>query len=479
MAASVNQTTMQNSVRDADPSAAGQIWLVDFDHTLLAANSTELFVGMCSPGLIIAMIDFVCRRLLPWRLTRMKQWYRTRDYVCFLAIAGLTPWNLWLWQRRAPALFARLRSAEVAEKLAVIDPCRIVIISFGNRFIIGALLRGSAYAGCRIIATPLRPSPRWFITGKATIARSLLGDQAVATATVLTDSEDDRDLLDFCADGQLIDPQGPANLARERLYLPLRYSGSVKFTRSFAIDQWLLVDSCIYGLSVAHGWTGLIHFAVIAPLLSLSFMAVYELGYFENDMEAARKEDSPTLSGKEARYRHYPIRGQSWVWAVAAAWAALALAVWLGELARPVLAGALLIWIALLIVSRVVFLIYNRLPPQHRMLTYPALQLSKYGSILAIFRPGVTGCLLVISQIATMWVNYVVYRLGGAKDRFPKEPFRLVLFLIMALVVSASWRRHTATASSPAPDIVVPAAITCWLALRIAKSVLMRRLKSR
>jgi hypothetical protein len=218
---------------------------------------------------------------------------------------------------------------------------------------------------------------------------------------------------------------------------------------------------------------------LIAPLLSLSFMSVYEIGYFENDMEAARKEEKPTLSGKEARYRNFPIHGQSWIWAVATAWAALALAVWLGELARPAWGSALLVWLALLVVSRLVFRTYNRLPAPQRMLNYPVLQVSKYGSILAIFSPGLFGCLLVISQITTMWVNYIVYRLGGETRRFPKESFRLVLFLIMALVVGASRPLNAAIFSRWNPDVVGLAAIICWLALRVAKSALMRRIKAR
>ena len=479
MTASLTQTAGQETAPGVEASGDSQYWLVDFDHTLLAANSTELFIGHCAPSLLIAVIDFIIRRLVPWRFTRIAHWYRLRDYVCLAVIACLTPWNLWRLRRRAPALFAQRQSLDVAARLAAIDPRRIIIISFGNSFVIRALLRGSAYADCPVLATPVLPSPGWFVTGKAAIARAALGHAAVAAATVLTDSEDDRDLLEACADDQLIEPQGLAGLARDRLYLPLRYSGSVKFTRSFAIDQWLLVDSCIYGLSVAHGLAGLAHFALIAPLLSLSFMAIYEIGYFENDMEAALKEANPTLSGKETRYRDYPIRWQSWVWAAGIAAAALALAVWLGELPKSAVIGSLVTWIGLLIVSRLVFLGYNRVAPAHRILVYPALQISKYGSILMVFAPGIVGGLLVIAQIATMWVNYVVYRLGGDVGRYPKEPFRLVLFATMVLVVAPTGALHLRETGVWGADGMAWAAIAAWMVMRITKSALMRRVKAR
>ena len=138
-----------------------------------------------------------------------------------------------------------------------------------------------------------------------------------------------------------------------------------------------------------------------------------------------------------------------------------------------------MIWFALLVFSRLAFRTYNRLPSRHRVLTYPVLQLSKYGSILFVFTPGTFGCLLVISQITAMWVNYIVYRLGGDTRIFPKEPFRLVFFVVMALVVVTSETVRAAAFHLWSPDIVALATITCWLVMRVLKAMLMRRLKPR
>jgi len=463
------------------------LWLVDFDHTLLAANSTEMFVAQCNPAPLVALIDFLIRRLVPWRLTGFARWFRLRDYAVILAITVLTPWNLWLWRRRAARHFAQHEAPATKAMLASIDPSRIVIVSFGSHFVIRALLRGSRYETCRVIATPARASLSWFRSGKAEIVRQQLGEPALRQATVLTDSEDDRDLLDACADGQMIAPQGRMNKASQRLYLPLRYSTEVKFTRSYVIDQWLLVDSCIYLLSVAHGMASLLHFAIIAPLLSLSFMCVYEIGYFENDMQAARKEKNPTLSGKEADYRHFPMGWQNWGWALAVACAALGLAVGFGELPAQRWLPGLGLWAGALVVVRAVFWAYNRVSPLGRMYLYPALQVMKFAPVILLFGATLLGWGLVLCQIFTMWVNYVVYRLGGDTKLFPKESFRFLSFVIFAALVGIGLLgtglmgngHGDVWANMVSLDALSAAAILAWMSARVAKAALFRMVKAR
>lgn len=454
------------------------MWFVDFDHTLLAANSTELFVGQCAPSLLVALVDFVLRVALPWKLTGIPRWFRLRDYAVVWCLLVLMPWNAWLWRRRAAGLFAAHESVEVKERLAALDPARIVIVSFGSLFLLRAMLRGSRYQDCRVIATPALPSWAWFRSGKAGILREAFGAEVVARSTVLTDSEDDRDLLDACAHGHLIAPQGATNLACHRLYMPLRYSARVKYARSYVIDQWLLVDSCLYILGIAQTVGDLLRLAVIAPLISLSFMCVYEIGYFENDMKAALKESKPTLSGQEAAYRHFPMGWQSWAWALGLAWAALALADRWGQAHASLALGR---WAILLLACRLIFAAYNRVGPRLRMYFYPVLQIMKYGSIITLFPASQLGLVLVMCQILTMWVNYIIYRLGGNTKGFPKETFRLLAFgLVMLLLVSAA--TGGAAVILPAQALgqaVSGAAILGWLVVRIAKSAALARLKAR
>lgn len=448
--------------------------LVDFDHTLFAANSTELFIAECRPSILVAVLDGLIRQCIPWRILMGPRGYRVRDYACVVAILILTPWNLWLWRRKAPRLFQQSASARVLAMLDDVDSRRIAVISFGMRFVIHALLQGGGLAGVRLVATSRRPDLARLRQGKVEIARAEFGPEAVAGATFVTDSEDDRDLLDACASGILIEPQGPANRARQRLYLPFRYSIEVKYAAAFVFDQWLFVDAAVCALAMGHGLLGLVQSAFIAPLAMASFMCVYELGYFDNDMVAAAKEAKPALSGREAAYRDYPIRMNSWIWALVLAAAAFGLAAGFGRLDALGAVRAAGAWVGLLLVSQLLFHIYNRLPTQQRIYMYPLLQISKYCSLLLIFPPTLFGAILVFAHIVNMWVSYVIYRLGGNNLKLPKEVFRLMLFLIGSGIVALSGAmaglfQGARTDVGHVNEIVAFSAIIAWSALRVAR----------
>ena len=453
---------------------ADKLTLVDFDHTLFAANSTELFIAECRPSLIVAVLDGLIRQCIPWRILAGPRGYRVRDYACVAAILILAPWNVWLWRRKAPRLFQEKGSARVLDMLDGVDPHRIAIISFGMRFVIHALLQGGRLADVRLVATPRRPDFGRLRQGKVDIARAEFGPEAVAAATFVTDSEDDRDLLDACASGILVEPQGPPNRARQRLYLPFRYSIEVKYALVFVLDQWLFVDAAVCALAMGHGLLGLMQSALIAPLAMASFMCVYELGYFDNDMVAAAREAKPVLSGREGAYRDYPIKVNSWIWALLLTAAAFGLAFWLGRLdaAGALRAGAL--WIGLLLVSQLLFRVYNRLPTEQRVYMYPILQISKYCSLLLIFPPTFFGAILVVVHIVNMWVNYLIYRFGGDNLKLNKEMFRLMLFLVGSggLALSGSMAglfKAPGADVAHVNEIVAFGAIIAWSALRVAR----------
>ncbi|WP_409331685.1 hypothetical protein [Trujillonella humicola] len=415
--------------RIAEPDAPV---LVDFDHTLFAGNSTELFISSCRPSPVVAVIDFLVRGCLPWRLVPRGRGFRVRDYLCVVLIVVLTPWNVFRWRRSAPALFERHRATEISALFADVDRSRLTIISFGMAFVISGLVRGSEYESAGLLATPLLPRPSWFAGGKTAAAVEGVGAGGVARAVFVSDSLDDADLLGACRSGLLVPPQGERMLARERLYIPMRYTARVKLSPWYALDQFLLVDALVIAIAVSYDLTSLLHFGLIAPLLLLSVMSVYELGYFENDMVAARSEERPVLDPNVSRYREYPIRLQAWIWAAAFAAAGLGAAVLLGELGTDELLRAGIGWAVLLVVLRAVFFLYNRTRTERRMFVYPLLQALKYGAVFVVFVPTVLGVALVMSQIMGMWVVYVVYRLGGSKKALNRDVFGAVAFLIAA-----------------------------------------------
>jgi hypothetical protein len=456
--------------------------LVDFDHTLFACNSTELFISRCRPSLVVAVIDFLVRGRVPWRLVPGGRGYRIRDYFCVVLIVVLMPWNLPLWRRAAPALFEQHRATGISAFFADVDRSRLTIISFGMAFVIRGLLRGSEYQSAALLATPLLPRPSWFAGGKTTTAVGGVGEGGVARAVFVSDSLDDVDLLRACRSGLLVPPQGEQMSARERLYIPMRYTARVKYSPGYTLDQFLFVDALVLAIAVTYDMASLLHFLVVAPLLLLSVMSVYEIGYFENDMHASKFEERPVLDPSVSRFRDYPIRVQAWIWAAAFAAAGLGAAVLLDELGTDALLTAGISWVLLLVVLRAAFFVYNRTRTEVRMFVYPVLQGLKYGAVFLIFVPTVLGVALVTSQIMAMWVTYVVYRLDGRKGALNRDVFVTVAFLVaagllgMASVVQGGFLEGDAGRES-ANQVCFVAALL-WSLARVSKGPVTRRVRA-
>lgn len=455
--------TLQNRHLDEN-----EVVFVDFDHTIFSCNSTELFIASCRPSLLVALIDLIVRRCIPWQLTRLPRWFRLRDYVCCLVILLLTPWNYPLWKRKAPSLFRLHESQNVRAGLEHIDLSRVVIVTFGMDFIVRSLLRGSRWQDVELVATPLSPHLTRFGQGKLALLTGLFGPAAVANSTAVSDSLDDRDLLLGARHGILIDPQGAEFRAAEHLYLPLRYTLRAKYPASYVFDQVLLVDLLLLILATAHHGRETLEAVLYMPLLLISMMCVYEIGYYENDTVAARREVKPTLTKEAKRFADYPIYPGAWVWAVITGAAGCAIGFWLGEVEIKSLAAAMGLWILGLLVLRGVFYAYNRLRTQARVAIYPVLHFMKYFPIFVLVHPTAVGALLALSQIATMWVVYMTYRLGGNQKGVPKEMFRTGLWLIGTGFLAAGGFLHTREI------LVVLGLMAIWSVVRISKPFVMQ-----
>jgi len=441
---------------------------VDFDHTLLAANSTELFIAFCRPSLYVALIDFLIRRCLPWQVLPVAKRYRLRDYVCFVALVVLTPWNLQRWRRAAPGLFAAHRSAYVEGLIEASED--VVIISFGNRVVIEPMLRESRWSDAPLVATPLWSRLGHFDHGKTTLLRDHFEHQTVAAARFLTDSEEDRDLLDAVAEGIKIAPQGERHAAAERLYLPLRYTIGVKYARGYALDQFLLVDTLILALALVTGLGALPGAFLVAALMMLSMMCIYEIGYHENDTVGAAREVKPTLTASSRRFGHYPIEPGAWLCAAASGAAGVYLADRFLLLSLGWIDSAM-VWIAVLLSMRLTFYAYNRLPPEARIYLYALLQMEKTALVFLLLLPTTIGMLLVASHVVAMWVIYLLYRLGARKEKVDRESLRFVVFAVLTVCLALS------NPSAFHGEGTAMGLILGWSVLRMAKAPLMRSLR--
>lgn len=461
---------------------SSDVVFVDFDYTLLSSNSTELFIASCKPALVVGTIEFFVRSCIPWKFSGIKHCYRLRDYICVLLIAILTPWNILSWKKNAPAIFSRLSTVDIIDEIRSIDRSRLIIISFGMRFVIRALLAKSTLSDALLVATPVLVPLNYFRHGKLHVAIKAVGEARTRASTLITDSKDDEDLLSYCSNDILIPQQGISFHARERLYIPLRYFSNVKYGRSYMIDQLLLVDLVVCILSLSTGFSSLVHYLIVCPMFILSLNCIYEIGYFENDMYAATTEATPVLSDSVERYRHYPIAVGSWVWATIFAGVGFALAIELTTLTPSMALPAAIGWAAALVAIRATFFVYNRLSPHRRTLVYPLLQALKYGSIFFVFRATVLGTILTISQIATLWTNYLIYRFGGSNASFGRDLFRTMFFIIGAALLALGSLPHATgslvTAATPG-NLFCFAAVLVWSVFRAGKVELMRQVKRR
>ena len=447
---------------------------VDFDYTLFACNSTELFIASCKPGVVAGIVEFGIRRCLPWRLLRRPGVPRFRDYSCCLALAALTPWNLARWRRIAPSLFERHASPAIRHAARGIGTDRLSIISFGMAFIIRPLLDGSEFRSVRVVATPVLASPRYFAQRKRDILAGVIGADAVAGTTFITDSLDDADLLAAAGRGILIDPQGAPFLAVEHLYLPLRYTARGKYTRSYVLDQLLLVEFLLLALSVSTGWSVFLRMLVPTGALFLSVMCVYEIGYFENDMRAARSEARPRITAAVDRFRAYPMQPAAWIWSGALAGIAGATLFATGTIGSTAqLASAALFWGGALVTVRLVFAVYNGANLSRRVTLYPVLQALKFAPVLLLIPPTTLGAVAIACQIGAMWAIYVTYRLDGRAKDFPREKFRVALLAIAGALLSlapGAWRESFAFQIG---------ALSLWCVARLCKAPLLRALRRR
>jgi phosphoserine phosphatase len=243
-------------------SGQGRIF-VDFDHTLLASNSTELFLAHCRPSWLAALVDFFVREFIPWRLLGIGDSYCFRDYLACVILLIVSPWNFWLWRNKAPALFETYKSADIAAFLSSVAIGRVTIVTFGMTFVVRALV-AAQYPLVEVVGTPILKGIFCLRRGKVEILRRMYDATAFKTAIAISDSRDDLDLLSAVGDGFLINQQGPIYRARERVYLPYRYTMRAKYPAGYALDQLILVDFSILLVATSsnRAGPGILHRAI-------------------------------------------------------------------------------------------------------------------------------------------------------------------------------------------------------------------------
>lgn len=441
---------MSNTLHNSDTSQLAPTYYVDFDYTLFGTNSTDTFLRTARPYALFWVL-FVCiRKLIPWRLFGGAARFKWADMVNCTLLRVLNPLAMRRFRAKAPALFQRHANPAVISRLKDVPSDQIVIVSFGMAPVLRALLAGSRFQTCKIVAPEFAESAAFRSKGKRAALEALC-HKLKASDIVLTDNfEDDHDLVSAVDTAELI--KADAHLdAYDQPYVPFFYTAKIKRTPGFLIKQIFLEELPIiilaYGLTQGL-WPDLRLWACLGFLFA-ALILVYEIGYAENDRIGEQVETNPKLADGYFRYRTYRLQPHAWIYALIATIAgftclgleareAAILSARLPLAGAPVheIAALTAIWMTVLVLVRVFFGIFNGLAPWLRVYWYVPLHAVKYLGFAVLFTLPLLGQVLIFAHIVRTWALYAVRRAGGDMEALLSQTVRLV-FVGFAFVVIA------------------------------------------
>ena len=257
------------------------------------------------------------------------------------------------------------------------------------------------------------------------------------------------------------------------IYAPLRYTATAKYPRLWFFDQLVLVDVLMPVAATSYDGRSLLVHLIAIPFFVVSFMCIYEIGYFENDMKAARSEASPVLTDQVQRFIDFRIEPYAWIYAIVFAVIGLSIAGYAGLLIGSRLWIRATAWVGLLAGVRLVFYVYNNRQPDDRPMLYFILQLFKYGSVLVMFPPTLFGVVITAGQVVAISIVYWVYRAGGRQKSLNREEIRLALSCAFGALL------FLGGVTTPIDSRMAALLAGGWLLLRLGKPKVMFYLRDR
>lgn len=424
---------------------APDLVVVDFDETLWLRNSTEEFLNSVRPRFLAAVVLQLIGVLKPWRVFQRGTPNHYRDWFRILAVLAVAPWSLWAWRRKAATLGPRLVNRPLLEAIQRRPEPGLVVVSLGFREIISPLLAAIEPRLHLRESSSLRSGARLRIEGKAGALRRHYGDEKLRRALVITDSEDDRDLLDASAKPFLIRwPDAHSERAGLKPLMPFVYLERVKRPG----------DNYLRNVIVGHDLPVLLlAYAVVSPqpliatvailLFLLAFFTAYETGYHENDRLGLLLEHKPKVSDTFHTLGQNFSPTFAWSLAILMAGVASLVAVrsnsWIAELFGSAATDLLAVWAAFvffMLLMRVLFRWMNVVQPQGRIIPMLGLQVGRVLGFAIIFQPTIVGSLFCVAYGLSKWLPYVIYRFGGKGRDVPNHLNCLLLLTLFAGAVA-------------------------------------------
>ncbi len=404
--------------------------LVDLDGTLLLRNSTELFLDSARPSGLAAILFKVVDVLKPWRVLPGGAMgaFVWRDVLRLWIVALVMPWTWGFW-RRAGAAEARAHlNRDLLDRLG---GRLFYVVTFGFAPIVKPLLTGIVPPE-RIIAAPFPRGAAYRKAGKLKAVTDVLGADAVASATVITDHDGhDADLLRVCWAKVVMEwPNHREIRAHADSYVPFDYTSKVKHkTHPHVKRVFLGEDAFMLALATAGAAVNPLLMIPVVVLLSVSFSIVYEIGYADNDRMGPRVEERPTRHEGQDRWPFGTIAATNALAGFVLALPAFACLAFLPG-AQSGVSGLAVDWALYLAISVGVFLVFNRLPPEWRVGPFALLQwLKGFGIAWLLALPmTLAGGILLASELINRMIPYTVYRLRGTRPSLPGQTLRLILF---------------------------------------------------
>lgn len=440
---------------DASPEAAlaairafdGPL-LVELDQTLYLGDATEDFIDSARPAVVAAALMMLLDWIRPWRWTGGEA---TRSAWRVRLVTLLMPWTPRRWRQRIAHLVEQFGNGPLIAALRA-HASRPIVVTRGARTVTAPLVAAFNLGEAGIVAT----RPENFEDGlrdTLSLAVDALGQDTVRRALVVARSADDLSLFEACARPlRTVWPQARHRVALSDLYLPGRYVSEVRHAGERYVAHGILQEDFAFWLLGSIGLAALpvLHIAGLLFLL-LSFWAIYECGYVDQDRLAAAGAASEPGAPAVPTPRWDP-----WVWAVVSGAIAILLLRW------PDLPSSAdgAVWLGVLLATHGGFLLYNRIDKSTRVWLYPGLQFARAAAFVTLVPVAAIGAAAVSAHILARWMPHYLRRYGGKNPAAAPLPVtRLLFFAVLALMLALT-QGFGAVLSGTA------AALLAWMLLR-------------
>jgi hypothetical protein len=418
--------------------------LVDLDETLYLRNSTEDYIDTARPAPLALLFLRVLDVIKPWRWNGGDA---ARDVWRVWLISILFPWTQSQWRNRVRTLGPQFRNEALARALAARgQPFTIVTLGFSAVVapLVEAMNLGDrAVIACRLDTVADR------VGGKLAIAQRAIGSSVIAEAAVISDSFQDAPLFSACKRPILVRWRNAQCVSAFRgVYLPGQYLDLIKRPRSGALKSVLVDDFPLWVLSsfplaLVSPWT-----VLGLAFLFVSFWAIYEAGYVENDQVAARCELEPQLTAEFRECDVSAIGPRPWIYAVCFGFLGV---LSLHHASLPDFCFFAAGWAFILAGTRLYYRMYNYADKQTRAWLYLGLQSLRVGAFAAVVPLNSVGALACVARAASRWQIYLMYRKVRASSGYdwtplPERTIALALFGMLLLFGLISGFVHISSA---------------------------------